>query len=98
MKTVQMIKDGKVIDSYDIADEAYPEFMHRAQLQAQLNSRDIGGEWEASEYKEPEPVKKLTAEDEAEILIAQKQQEILRSLAVQELGIADPKVIAVKEV
>ena len=94
MKTVQMIKDGKVEASYEIADEAYPEFMHRATLQAQLNSRDIGGDWKASEYKEPEPVKALSAEDEAEILIAQKQQEILRSLAVSELGIADPKVIA----
>ena len=94
MKTVQMIKDGTVVQSYEIADEAYPEFMHRATLQAQLNKRDIGGDWTASEYKEPEPVKKLTAEEEAEILIAQKQQEILRSLAVQQLGIADPKVIA----
>lgn len=93
MKTVQMIKDGKVIDSYEIADEAYPEFMHRAQLQAQLNSRDIGGEWEASEYKEPEPVKALSAEQEQEILIAQKKDEILRSMAIAELGIADPKSV-----
>ena len=87
MKTVQMIKDGKVIDSYEIADEAYPEFMHRAQLQAHLNHRDIGGDWKASEYKEPEPVKKLTAEEEQEILIAQKKDEILTRMAKEELKI-----------
>ena len=87
MKTVQMIKDGNVIDSYEITDEAYPEFMHRANLQAQLNKRDIGGDWTASEYKEPEPVKKLTEEEEAEILIAQKKDEILTRMAKEELKI-----------
>ena len=85
MKTVQMIKDGKVIDSYEIADEAYPEFMHRAQLQAELNKRDIGGDWKAQEYKEPEPVKALTAEQEHEIAIQQKMVELLRSQAMEKL-------------
>ena len=87
MKTVQMIKDGKVVDSYDIADEAFAEFMHRAQLQAELNKRDIGGDWKASEYKEPEPVKALTPEQEQEILIQQKMVEILRRQAIEELNI-----------
>lgn len=85
MKTVQIIKDGKVIDSYDIADEAYPEFMHRATLQAELNKRDIGGEWKASEYKELEPVKALTPEQEQEIAIQQKMMELLRSQAIEKL-------------
>lgn len=87
MKTVQMIKDGKVIESYEMEDEAYPEFMYRANLQAQLNSRDIGGNWKAQEYKEPEPAKALTAEEESEILIAQKKNEILTRMAKAELNI-----------
>ena len=87
MKTVQMIKDNNVIDSYEIADEAYPEFMHRAQLQAQLNSRDIGGDWKAQEYKEPEPVKKLTTAEKEAIALAQKKDEILTRMAKEELKI-----------
>ena len=86
MKTVQMIKDNKVIDSYEIADEAFAEFMHRANLQAQLNSRDIGGDWKASEYKEPEPVKKLTAAEKEAIALAQKKDEILTRMAIAELN------------
>lgn len=87
MKTVQIIKDGKVVESYEIADEAFAEFMNRANLQAQLNHRDIGGDWKASEYKEPEPVKALPPEQEQEILIQQKMMEILRRQAIEELNI-----------
>ena len=87
MKTVQMTKDGEIVQSYEIADEAFAEFMHRATLQAQLNQRDKGGDWKASEYKEPGPVKKLTEEEEQEILIAQKKDEILTRMAKEELKI-----------
>ena len=85
MRKIEIYKDGVIDDTLEVSDDDFATKMHLARLTAEVKSRDEGIEYKATEYQEPVPEKKLTKEEEKEIAIQNKMQEILRRQAIEEI-------------